>query len=245
MADQFRVGDADKVILLGSADGGTTWEPIENPVGGGGGGPGGTNTEYLEGATDASIAGIAFMWEDTGDTLRAVSAAKPLPVAVQGTVPVSGTFWQATQPVSGTFWQATQPVSGPLTDTQLRASAVPVSLASVPSHAVTNAGTFAVQATGTVTAVQDKAASASVNSVACSTSVVTLAASNANRKSLVIFNDTGQILFVKFGASATTSDFTLKIPNQAVYELPFAGLYTGAVTGILSTGSGNARVTEV
>lgn len=33
-----------------------------------------------------------------------------------------------------------------LTDTQLRASAVPVSLASVPSHAVTNAGTFAVQA---------------------------------------------------------------------------------------------------
>lgn len=36
-------------------------------------------------------------------------------------------------------------VDGPLTDTQLRASAVPVSLASVPSHAVTNAGTFAVQ----------------------------------------------------------------------------------------------------
>ena len=28
-----------------------------------------------------------------------------------GTVPVTGTFWQATQPVSGTFWQATQPVS--------------------------------------------------------------------------------------------------------------------------------------
>lgn len=49
------------------------------------------------------------------------------------TWPVTGTFWQATQPVSGTFWQATQPVS----------------LASVPSHAVTNAGTFAVQATGT------------------------------------------------------------------------------------------------
>lgn len=35
-----------------------------------------------------------------------------------------------TQPVSGTFWQATQPVS----------------LASVPSHPVTNAGVFAVQA---------------------------------------------------------------------------------------------------
>jgi len=31
--------------------------------------------------------------------------------SISGTVPVSGTFWQATQPVSGTFWQATQPVS--------------------------------------------------------------------------------------------------------------------------------------
>lgn len=42
----------------------------------------------------------------------------------------------------------TTPVTGPLTDTQLRAVAVPVSLAAVPSHPVTNAGTFAVQATG-------------------------------------------------------------------------------------------------
>jgi len=31
--------------------------------------------------------------------------------SISGTVPVSGTFFQATQPVSGTFWQATQPVS--------------------------------------------------------------------------------------------------------------------------------------
>ena len=52
-----------------------------------------------------------------------------------GTFPVTGTFWQATQPVSGTFWQATQPVS----------------LASVPSHPVTNAGTFAVQVTSAPT----------------------------------------------------------------------------------------------
>jgi hypothetical protein len=40
------------------------------------------------------------------------------------TTPVTGTFWQATQPVS---IAATVNVAGPLTDTQLRASAVPVS----------------------------------------------------------------------------------------------------------------------
>ncbi len=37
-------------------------------------------------------------------------------------------------------------VDGPLTDTELRATAVPISVAVIPSHAVTNAGTFAVQA---------------------------------------------------------------------------------------------------
>lgn len=38
-------------------------------------------TQYTEGDTDASITGQAMLWEDTSDTLRAVSAAKPLPVA--------------------------------------------------------------------------------------------------------------------------------------------------------------------
>lgn len=43
---------------------------------------GSSGTEYTEGDTDSSITGTAVMWEDAGDTLRAVSAAKPLPVAV-------------------------------------------------------------------------------------------------------------------------------------------------------------------
>ena len=58
------------------------------------------------------------------------------------TQPVSGTIavsnFPATQPVSGTVSiSGSVAVTGPLTDAQLRASAVPVSLASVPSHAVT------------------------------------------------------------------------------------------------------------
>jgi hypothetical protein len=42
----------------------------------------GGGTQYTEADTDASITGTALLWEDTGDTLRAVSAAKPLPVNV-------------------------------------------------------------------------------------------------------------------------------------------------------------------
>jgi hypothetical protein len=44
--------------------------------------------------------------------------------------------------------QGTVTASGPLTDAQLRATEVPVSVATIPSHDVTNAGTFAVQESG-------------------------------------------------------------------------------------------------
>lgn len=42
----------------------------------------GGGTQYTEADTDASITGTAMLWEDTSDTLRAVSAAKPLPVNI-------------------------------------------------------------------------------------------------------------------------------------------------------------------
>lgn len=45
---------------------------------------GGAGTQYTEGDTDASITGTAVMWEDGAETLRAVSAAKPLPVGDAG-----------------------------------------------------------------------------------------------------------------------------------------------------------------
>lgn len=44
----------------------------------------GGGTQYTEGDTDASISGTAMLWEDAADTLRAVSAAKPLPVGDAG-----------------------------------------------------------------------------------------------------------------------------------------------------------------
>lgn len=83
-------------------------------------------------------------WVPDGGYIGSVSVLHDGGIAITNwptTQAVSGTFWPATQPVSGsvsvsnfpasqavtgTFWQATQPVSGPLTDTQLRASRVPV-----------------------------------------------------------------------------------------------------------------------
>lgn len=46
------------------------------------------NTVYTEGDTDASITGVPILWEDSGDTLKAVSEANPLPVQLQNNLEV-------------------------------------------------------------------------------------------------------------------------------------------------------------
>lgn len=75
-------------------------------------------------------------------------------ITVDGTVAVTNAgITTIAGAVAGTEMQVdvltmpTVTVTGALTDTQLRATAVPVSVATIPSHNVTNAGTFATQAT--------------------------------------------------------------------------------------------------
>lgn len=52
---------------------------------GGAGGGGSANTEYLDGATDATPNGLLSMWLDSSNTIRAISATKPLPVDIKNT----------------------------------------------------------------------------------------------------------------------------------------------------------------
>ena len=60
----------------------------------------------------------------SGNLVTLTQGGNTAVVTAAGAQKVDGSA--VTQPVSGTFWQATQPVSGPLTDAQLRATAVPV-----------------------------------------------------------------------------------------------------------------------
>lgn len=83
-ADLDTGGGTDTRAVVGlvyAASGGGVLVSVANPlpvtaVGGSSG------TEYTEGDVDTTITGRALLWEDTGDTLRAASAAKPLPVTV-------------------------------------------------------------------------------------------------------------------------------------------------------------------
>lgn len=88
------------------------------------------------------------------------------------------------------------------------------------------------------------AAIATLSNVASSASSVTLKAANAARRGLAIFNDSEAVLYVKFGATASASSFTVKIAADGFYEMP-QPIYQGVVDGIWASANGNARVTEL
>lgn len=154
---------------------------------------GGTETGALRVTLANNSTGVLSV-DDNGGSITVDGT-----VAISGSVPVTGTFWQATQPVSlasvpshpvtGTFWQATQPVS----------------LASVPSHAVTNAGTFPVQIDGNaLTSLQllDDAIIAD-NTAISSTKLMAIGGTDGTNSQMLSVNSSGHINIADGGNSIT------------------------------------------
>lgn len=90
---------------------------------------------------------------------------------------------------------------------------------------------------------QATAATATLSNVAGSATSVTLLALNTARKGATINNDSSAILYVKFGTTASTTSFTVKMVAESYYEVPFG--YTGRIDGIWASATGSARVTEL
>jgi hypothetical protein len=89
-----------------------------------------------------------------------------------------------------------------------------------------------------------KVTSATLENVASSATNVTLFDSNAAAKGRMIHNDSTAVLYVKFGATATSSSYTVKMASDSYYEFP-EPVYTGIVDGIWASANGSARCTEV
>lgn len=106
---------------------------------------------------------------------------------------------------------------GPLTDSELRATPVPVSFATA-------------------------ALTPTVSRVSVGTSAATLAAANSSRQRLVIHNETGT-LFVKLGTAASSTDYTYRLTANTVLEIPFA--QSAAVTAIKASGTSDVQVTSL
>ena len=87
-------------------------------------------------------------------------------------------------------------------------------------------------------------ATSTLTSVAASVVTVSLLASNAARRQVIIVNDGNKSLYVAFAATASTTAFTVRLGggNEFVSKM---NSYTGAISGIWDTAAGSARITEI
>lgn len=109
----------------------------------------------------------------------------------------------------------------------------------------TNVQTLLTSATGRLLTetLPTTAGTATLTNVAASITSVTVLAANASRLGAIIVNDGTAVLFAKFGATASSTSFTVRIPAGGYYEIPFG--YTGIIDGIWTVANGSARVTEL
>lgn len=96
--------------------------------------------------------------------------------------------------------------------------------------------------------VAQKAATGTLTNVAASATSVTVLAANSARIGATITNDSSAVVYLKFGATASTTSYTVVLAGAAsapfsYYEVP-AG-YTGIIDGISASATGNYRVTEI
>jgi hypothetical protein len=172
-------------------------------------------------ATEATLsAASAKLPASLGQKLMAASLAVVL-ASDQPALPVSGTFWQATQPVS---IAGTVAVSGPLTDTQLRASAVPVSLASVPTHAVTQSGTWNVGTVTSLTQMNGQAISMGTGVRDAGTQRVTIATNDSVPVTGTFWQATQPVSGTFWQATQPVSLATVPLPTGAATEATLSAI---------------------
>jgi hypothetical protein len=133
-------------------------------------------------------------------------------------------------------------------------AAVPVGGATAANQVLEIASLDAIEAsaasidaklTAPLTTSEEKSTTGTASNVAASVTVVTLLAANSARDNATIYNDSTSNLYVKLGSAASSTSFTVLMLPGAYYELPIQRMYTGIITGVWASATGNARVTEL
>jgi hypothetical protein len=96
---------------------------------------------------------------------------------------------------------------------------------------------------------QTFAATSTLTSVASSATSVTLLAANNNRKVIIILNDSSSDLYIALSSSAaSTTNYSIflagKVGNTPSFTSFSGEDYSGQITGIWTSASGSARITE-
>lgn len=109
-------------------------------------------------------------------------------------------------------------------------------------HVDDNSGSLTVD--GAVTTTETRPSTSTQSSVSGSASSVTILAANSSRRSASVFNDSTADLYLLRGAgTASTTNFSVRLFPYDYYETPYP-VCTVALTGIWSSATGAARVTE-
>lgn len=99
--------------------------------------------------------------------------------------------------------------------------------------------------TAPVAVADTRPSTSSVTNVSAQATSVTVAAANAARRGLLVFNDADKNLYLKLGATASVTSYSVRIAAGGYYEVPNPS-YSGIVDGIWEAApTGAARVTEL
>ena len=165
--------------------------------------------------------------------------------SISGTVPVSGTFFQATQPASlaslpslaaGTnqIGSVTASISG----------TVPISISSVTvGNSVTIGSLPAISGTVTANTFAVQGTAVTTSNFTSTTASTVLASFNATREVLTIFNEGAGNLHICAGATCTTIAYQVRLSAGDYYEVP-SHQTTITHSAVFAT-AGTARVTQV
>lgn len=225
-----------------------------------------SNANTIETTTGNLSAQPAYGWELSVNALKRVRVRCTARTSgTQAWRMVLGTY--ATEPIPAAQVSATQPVSGTVTATATmaaNATTTPAKARDVasgandtgipafmirrdtPTTVTPVAGDWEIPQIDSMGAqwVREKASTTSaVTSVAASATSVAVLALNAQRRGATIHNDSTAILYLKLGATASATSFTIKMQPDSYYEVP--AQYTGVIDGIWASATGSARVTEI
>lgn len=202
-------------------------------------------TDYAQGATTAGELGpLVQAAASSAAPVYTTATTNPLSLTLAGALRVDGSA--VTQPISA----ASLPLPSGAATSALQTSGNAILTAiSGQLPAVLGQGTMAQSLSVTIASNQSPisvistvSGTATLTSVALTISTGVLLAANANRRGFMIYNDSMNMLFVAFAATASTTAFSTKIQAGGAYE---PGIdYTGVISGIASSASGAARITE-
>lgn len=85
---------------------------------------------------------------------------------------------------------------------------------------------------------------AGLSNVSCSATSKMLIDANGSRRALYVFNDDTKTMYLKYGTTASSSSFTVKLAAGGYWEMP-PPVYPGRIDVIWDAAcTGSARVTE-